>query len=94
MMMMRPSIHSKCRLSGSGRRKPLDDVRDLRVTINRCDICNDRLIDCPDDIEAQISRWEETNISLEWDNDKVGPKLLLCGYCHKEYQIPAYPLNT
>ena len=65
--------------------------KDLKIIVNRCDICSDRIM-CSDDIEAQICRWEETNGSFEWENDKAGPRLLLCGYCQKENLIPAYPI--
>lgn len=55
-----------------------------------CDICNDRLTQCPDDIEERIDMLDELNNSYEDEYDKQEPKLLLCNYCIKEYQIPSF----
>jgi hypothetical protein len=61
------------------------------IVINRCDICDDRIM-CSDDIENQIDKLVEVNNSYESENDKEEPRLLLCDYCQKEYMIPAYPI--
>jgi hypothetical protein len=69
------------------------ESRAFRAMINRCDICNDR-INCQDNIETQIDQLNELDNSYESEADKTtyldGPKLLLCDYCQKEYQIPSY----
>ena len=66
--------------------------KELKIVINRCDLCSDRIM-CRDDIETQIDMLEEINNSYEDEYDKQEPKLLLCDYCRKEYLIPAYPLT-
>jgi hypothetical protein len=66
--------------------------RDFRAVINRCDICNDRLM-CQDDIETRvIDMLDEINDSYLDEYDRHEPWLLLCDYCIKEYMIPGYPL--
>jgi hypothetical protein len=68
--------------------------RRFRAMINRCDICNERLIDCADKIESQIDTLEEINDSyLDW-YDRHEPRLLLCDYCQIEYMIPTYPYHA
>jgi hypothetical protein len=67
--------------------------KDFKIVVNKCDICDDRL-ECADDIESQIDMLQELDDSYESECDKTtyydGPKLLLCGYCTKEYRIPSY----
>jgi hypothetical protein len=70
--------------------------KEYKVVVNRCDICNDR-IECKDNIENQIDLLDELDNSYESEADRStyydGPKLLLCGYCTKEYLLPGYPLQ-
>jgi hypothetical protein len=72
------------------------ESRAFRAMINRCDICNDR-IDCHDNIETQIDKLNELDNSYPSEADKTtyydGPKLLLCGYCTREYLVPGYELT-
>jgi hypothetical protein len=46
-----------------------------------------------DDIESQIDILDEINDSYMDEHDKQEPRLLLCDYCQKEYQVPGYPLT-
>lgn len=70
---------------------PVDNrqFRSISVSVHNCDICDDRL-ECNDDIESQIDMLNEIDDSFESEYDKAEPKLLLCGYCQKEYLIPRY----
>jgi hypothetical protein len=68
-------------------------ARQFKAVINRCDICDDRLIECQDDIETKIHILQEIDDSYESEYDKCEPRLLLCNYCQKEYMIPGYKLN-
>jgi hypothetical protein len=70
---------------------------DLKIILNKCDMCNDR-IDCMDNIETSvIDRLDELNDSYPDERDRstyyIGPMLLLCSYCIKEYGIPSYPFT-
>jgi hypothetical protein len=75
--------------------KPVFD-KDYRVAVYRCDICNDRIADAPDDFEAHIQLLDDIDSSFESELDRStyeqGPKLILCDYCQKEYMIPGYPM--
>ncbi len=77
------------------RRYQFDD-KGFKAVINRCDICNDP-IPCKQDIEIKIGILKEIDDSYERECDRqdyiTGPRLLLCGYCQKEYQIPGYRIN-
>ena len=70
---------------------PVDNrlFRSISVRVHKCDICDDRL-ECNDDIESHIDMLNEIDDSFESEYDKTEPKLLLCGYCQKEYLIPSY----
>ena len=70
-----------------------------RITLVRCDLCNDPLLQIKDDsvndnLETRMKVIDEIDDSFESEYDKStyeqGPKLLLCGYCQKEYHLPAY----
>lgn len=63
----------------------------MKVVVNRCDICNDRLT-CADNIESQIDVLDDIDNSYESEYDKHEPRLMLCDYCQNEYLIPAYPI--
>lgn len=66
--------------------------REFSVVINRCDICDDPL-NCTEDIESHIDMLNEINNSYESEAGCIEPRLLLCGYCNREYLIPGYPLT-
>jgi hypothetical protein len=55
-----------------------------------CDICDDHILEAPDNIESRILILEEIDDSYESEYEKQEPKLLLCDYCQKEYLIPSY----
>jgi len=76
----------------SGKKK-IDYFRDkdYKIILNRCDICDERL-QCRDNIESHIDMLNEINDSYIDEYDKKEPRLLLCGYCQKEYMIQAYPI--
>ena len=69
-----------------------------RITLIRCDLCNDQLPQTEDNVndnlETRMKIIDEIDDSFESDHDKStyeqGPKLLLCDYCKKEYLLPAY----
>ncbi len=65
--------------------------REFKAMINRCDLCNDRIM-CSDNIEAQIDKLDEIDNTYESEYDKHEPRLLLCRFCQKEYLISAYPI--
>jgi hypothetical protein len=74
---------------------PIDSSNDrifksISIRIHTCDICDDMIEDCPDDIERQILILKEIDDSFESVKDKQEPRLLLCDYCKKEYLIPRY----
>jgi uncharacterized protein with PIN domain len=53
--------------------------KEIRILINRCDICNNRIPRAPDDLESQIEMLQNT--------DNI-PRLILCDSCQTEYRIP------
>jgi hypothetical protein len=57
-------------------RPPRSD-RDTSIVINRCDLCDEHLIDAPDDIETTIDVLDEIDNSYESEYDKHEPRLLL-----------------
>lgn len=65
--------------------------REFKAVINRCDLCDDP-IPSKEDIEIKIDILKEIDDSYESEYDKHEPRLLLCGYCQREYLIPAYPV--
>jgi hypothetical protein len=68
----------------------------VRILVSRCDLCNEQLLETPDNLnlQARMNIIDEIDDSFESDYDKstyeCGPKLLLCDYCQKEYLLPAY----
>ena len=81
---------SKYKRTGPRKKDPEFDIIKFKIIVNRCDLCRERL-DCQDNIEDRIARLDEDSFVNE-DDHIVGPKLLLCGYCQKEYQLPGYPI--
>ena len=71
-----------------------DGSNEIKILVNRCDICDDILKELPDNFEASMNIIDEIDDSFESDYDKStyeqGPKLLLCDYCKKGYLLPAY----
>jgi uncharacterized protein with PIN domain len=75
------------------------DDKNVRIVVNRCDLCNDPLPQITEDnvndnLETRMKIIDEIDDSFESDYDKStyeqGPKLLLCDYCKTEYLLPAY----
>jgi uncharacterized protein with PIN domain len=69
--------------------------KDVRITIDRCDLCNDQLPQTEGvNLETRMKIIDEIDNSFESEYDKStyeqGPKLLLCEYCQKEYLLPSY----
>ncbi|HEY7109464.1 MAG TPA: hypothetical protein VH415_08565 [Nitrososphaeraceae archaeon] len=65
-------------------------ARRFKAVINKCDICDDRLTECQDNIESKIDMLQEIDDSYESEYDRHEPRLLLCAYCVKEYLLPSY----
>ncbi len=63
--------------------------REIRILVNRCDICNNPLPQTPenDNLEYRMDMLAEINDSFESVHDKSEPKLLLCERCSAEYMI-------
>jgi uncharacterized protein with PIN domain len=76
------------------------DDKNIRIVVNRCDLCNDQLPQTDDNdnhghnLEARMNIIDEIDNSFESDYDRstyeYGPNLLLCDYCKKEYLLPSY----
>ena len=62
----------------------------VRTLINSCDLCNDKLPKEADNNQYRINVLDEIDDSFESDDDKHEPRLLLCCFCTKEYNIPSY----
>jgi uncharacterized protein with PIN domain len=55
--------------------------REIKLLVNRCDICNNRITGAQDDLESQIDILKETSDI---------PRLVLCDSCRSEYLIPSW----
>ena len=66
------------------------DDRNTRILVNRIDLCNDELPKEADNIQYRINVLDEIDDSFESEYDKHEPRLLLCSFCKKEYNIPSY----
>ena len=66
--------------------------KDTRIFKSHCDLCNDELPKEADNIQYRINVLDEIDDSYESEYDKHEPRLLLCSYCSKEYNIPSYLL--
>jgi hypothetical protein len=64
--------------------------KDTRILISHCDLCNDELPKEADNIQYRINVLDEIDDSFESEYDKHEPRLLLCSFCSKEYNIPSY----
>jgi hypothetical protein len=84
------------RLITKPKRKPKSKPRlnfsdkDTRILISHCDLCNDPLPKEADNIQYRINVLDEIDDSFEYEYDKHEPRLLLCTFCSKEYNIPSY----
>ena len=67
--------------------------RETKIKIYKCDICNYDIKNAPDNLEYQMKMLDDLDDSFESEYDKHEPRLLLCDYCTKEYQIPGYPMH-
>ncbi|MFI5407109.1 MAG: hypothetical protein ACHQ1D_11445 [Nitrososphaerales archaeon] len=63
--------------------------REIRILVNRCDICNNQLPQTPenDNLVYRMDVLAEINDSFESVHDKSEPKLLLCAKCSAEFMI-------
>ena len=64
--------------------------KDTRILKNHCDLCNEQLLKEADNIQYRINKLDEIDNSFESEYDKHEPRLLLCSFLHKEYNIPSY----
>jgi hypothetical protein len=68
--------------------------RDTKLIIYRCDICDGKIPEAPDNFEAHIKILDEIDNSIESELDRStyeqGPKLILCDSCSKEYLVPIW----
>jgi hypothetical protein len=48
--------------------------------------------ECRKIFEVKINMLQEIDDSFESEYDRHDPRLLLCTYCTREYQIPGYPI--
>ena len=66
------------------------EIRDTRILKSHCDLCNDELPKEADNIQHLINVLDEIDDSFGSEYDKHEPRLLLCSYCTKEYNVPSY----
>ena len=64
--------------------------RDTRILKSHCDLCKEELPNEADNIQYRINVLDEIDDSFESEYDKHQPRLLLCSFCTKEYNIPSY----
>ena len=64
--------------------------RYTRILKSHCDLCNDELPKEADNSQYCINVLDEIDDSFESEYDKHEPRLLLCSFCKKEYNIPSY----
>jgi hypothetical protein len=64
--------------------------RDTRILKSHCDLCNDVLPKEAVNVQNLINVLDEIDDSFESGYDKHEPRLLLCSFCTKEYNIPSY----
>ena len=64
--------------------------KDTLILISHCDLCNEQLPKEADNIQYRINVLDEIDDSFESEYDKHEPRLLLCSFCTKEYNIPSY----
>ena len=67
-----------------------DLIKDARILISHCDLCNDELPKEADNIQYRINVLDEIDDSFESEYDKHEPRLLLCSFCTREYNILSY----
>ena len=86
----RQNLASKTKTKTTTTKRIPRDKEAERILISRCDLCNDELPKEADNIQSRINILDEIDNSYESEYDKQEPKLLLCSYCSKEYNIPSY----
>ena len=64
--------------------------RDTRILKSHCDLCKEELPKEADNIQYRINVLDEIEDSFESEYGKHEPRLLLCSFCTKEYNIPSY----
>jgi hypothetical protein len=68
--------------------------RMFKTAIYRCDICDDEITEALDNFGARMQILDDIDNSyaseLDRSKDEQGPKLILCDYCQKEYDIPSW----
>lgn len=67
-----------------------DRDKETRILKSYCDLCHDELPQEADNIQYRINVLDEIDDSYESEYDKHEPRLLLCSFCTKEYNIPSY----
>ena len=67
-----------------------DLIKDARILKSHCDLCKEELPREADNIQYRINVSDEIDDSYESEYDRHEPRLLLCSYCSKEYNIPSY----
>ena len=83
-------VITKAKTKPKPRPRPRINDRDTRIIKSHCDLCNDDLPKEADNIEYHINILDEIDDSFESEYDKHEPRLLLCSFCTKEYNIPSY----
>ena len=78
------------RKRGRPPRTKIISERDTRILKSHCDLCNEQLPKEADNIQYRINVLDEIDDSYESEYDKHEPRLLLCFFCTKEYNIPSY----
>ncbi len=64
--------------------------RDISIKTYTCDLCDDLITGLPNDFESRIDSMNEINDSFDSDYDRQEPRLMLCAFCTKEYNIPSW----
>ncbi len=64
--------------------------RDISIKSYNCDLCDDAIEGLPNDFQNRIEVMKEIDDSYESEQDKQEPRLLLCGFCKRQYNIPSW----
>lgn len=70
--------------------KPETPDRDVQITVNRCDLCNNSIPETGEDLEYRMDVLAEINDSYESELDKTEPRLMLCKRCSEDFKVPSY----
>ena len=85
-----PKLASKPTKTKTKTKRIPRDKEAERVLISHCDLCDDQLPKEADNIQHRINVLDEIDNSYESEYDKQEPRLLLCSFCKREYNIPSY----